>query len=121
MNYFETRGLAVGYNGSALIHDIDIALGKGRILTLIGPNGSGKSTILKTLSRQLAAIRGAALLDGAGVFAMPQRELAKKQAVVKDIVRTLHGREILVLASGIATKEDEDFLVSAGIDLTQFE
>ncbi|MBQ2533300.1 MAG: EAL domain-containing protein, partial [Lachnospiraceae bacterium] len=44
---------------------------------------------------------------------------AKKQAVVKDIVRTLHGREILVLASGIATKEDEDFLVSAGIDLTQ--
>ena len=47
-------------------------------------------------------------------------EDAKKQAIVKDIIRTLHGREILVLASGIANKEDEDFLVSAGIDLVQF-
>ena len=46
-------------------------------------------------------------------------EDAKKQAIVKDIIRTLHGREILVLASGIESKEDEDFLVAAGIDLLQ--
>lgn len=44
---------------------------------------------------------------------------AKKQAIVKDIVRTLHGREILVLASGIANEEDERFLVGAGVDLTE--
>ncbi|MCR5611621.1 MAG: ABC transporter ATP-binding protein [Clostridiales bacterium] len=81
-NYFETHGLSVGYGGSALIHDIDLALGKGKILTLIGPNGSGKTTILKTLSRQIAAIRGAASVDGAQLFTMPQKELAKKQAVV---------------------------------------
>ena len=123
MIYFETRGLAVGYNGSALIHDIDIALGKGRILTLIGPNGSGKSTILKTLSRQLAAIRGAALLDGAGVFAMPQRELAKKQAVVlTDRIRPglYTAREIVAFgrypytnAIGRLTREDEEIVTES--------
>lgn len=80
--YFETKSLAVGYNGKTLIHDIDIALEKGGILTLIGPNGSGKSTILKTLARQLAAIRGTVTVDEGELFKMTAKELAKKQAVV---------------------------------------
>ena len=81
-SYFETSALSVGYNGKTLIEDIDIALGKGRILTLIGPNGSGKSTILKTISRQIARIRGGAALDGSDLFKLDAKALAKKQAVV---------------------------------------
>ena len=100
MNYFETKGLAVGYNGKAIIKDIDVALGRGRVLTLIGPNGAGKSTVLKTISRQIAAIRGAAVLDGSGIFSMPQKELAKKQAVVlTDRIRPelLSARDVVSL------------------------
>ena len=82
MSFFKTSGLAVGYNGKTLIHDIDIALERGGILTLIGPNGSGKSTILKTVARQLAAIRGSVTVDGSELFKMTAKELAKKQAVV---------------------------------------
>ena len=82
MSFFETRDLAVGYNGKTLIRDIDIALDKGGILTLIGPNGAGKSTILKTIARQLAQISGSVVLDGSDLFAMSAKELAKKQAVV---------------------------------------
>lgn len=82
MSFFKTSGLAVGYNGKTLIHDIDIALERGGILTLIGPNGSGKSTILKTIARQLAAIRGSVTVDGSELFKMTAKELAKKQAVV---------------------------------------
>lgn len=80
--FFKTSGLAVGYNGKALIRDIDIALGRGGILTLIGPNGSGKSTILKTVARQLASIRGTIAVDGSEIRSMSLKELAKKQAVV---------------------------------------
>jgi iron complex transport system ATP-binding protein len=80
--FFKTSGLAVGYNGKTLIRDIDIALGRGGILTLIGPNGSGKSTILKTVARQLAAIRGSVTVDGNELYSMTTKELAKKQAVV---------------------------------------
>ena len=80
--FFETNGLSVGYNGKTLIHDIDVSLQKGGILTLIGPNGSGKSTILKTIARQIAAIRGSVTVDGSDLFAMSAKELAKKQAVV---------------------------------------
>ena len=56
--YFRTADLDVGYNGKTLIHDIEIALRAGDILTLIGPNGSGKSTILKSITKHLAMIRG---------------------------------------------------------------
>lgn len=121
--YFETSGLSVGYGGRALIRDIDLALGKGRILTLIGPNGSGKSTILKTLSRQIAAIRGAAFVDGERLFAMPQRELAKKQAVVltERIRPELYtAREIVAFGRypytnmiGRLTREDEEIVSEA--------
>ncbi len=45
--YFQMKDLSVGYNGNSLIHDINIGINKGEIVTLIGPNGSGKSTILK--------------------------------------------------------------------------
>ena len=46
--YFQTKDLAVGYHKQALIHNININIEKGEIVTLIGPNGSGKSTILKS-------------------------------------------------------------------------
>ena len=51
--YFQMKDLSVGYNGNALIRDINIGINKGEIVTLIGPNGSGKSTILKSITRQL--------------------------------------------------------------------
>ena len=51
--YFSTKDLSVGYNGKALITDINVELNKGQIMTLIGPNGSGKSTILKSISNHL--------------------------------------------------------------------
>ena len=65
--YFRTSDLSVGYNGTALIHDIEIRLKKGEILTLIGPNGSGKSTILKSITKHLATIKGDSFIADASV------------------------------------------------------
>ena len=55
---FETRKLAVGYDGTPLIQDIEIAIEPGQVMTLIGPNGAGKSTILKSISKQLQIVDG---------------------------------------------------------------
>ena len=63
MLYFHTQDLSVGYDGRALIHDINIQMEKGKILTLIGPNGAGKSTILKSITRHLAKICGQVYID----------------------------------------------------------
>lgn len=79
---FKTEELSVGYDGRALLQNIDILLEKGRILTLIGPNGGGKSTILKSITRHLQTISGRVFVGGRDLQSWQPRELAKKMAVV---------------------------------------
>lgn len=81
-HYIETKDLAVGYNGSVLIHDINFQIEKGKILTLIGPNGAGKSTILKSITRHLAKLHGTVHIAGNEITAWPARDMAKQVAVV---------------------------------------
>lgn len=80
--YFSTKDLDVGYNGNVLIHDINIQIEKGKILTLIGPNGAGKSTILKSITRHLAKIHGTVCIDGHEIYEWSPKELAKRVAVM---------------------------------------
>ncbi len=82
MEYFKTENLSVGYRGRSLIHDINIGMEKGKILTLIGPNGAGKSTILKTITRHLAGIRGTVAIGGKDIQDWSVKEMASRVAVV---------------------------------------
>lgn len=121
--YFETRQMSVGYQGEALIRDIEIALHQGEILTLIGPNGAGKSTILKSIARQLALIGGAVYLDKTEIAGMPRTEFSRRMAVVfteklktelmtcEDVVAT--GRYPYTGHFGILSKEDYVIIAEA--------
>jgi ABC-type cobalamin/Fe3+-siderophores transport system ATPase subunit len=118
MAYFTTKDLAVGYDGNVLIHDIDIDIEKGKILTLIGPNGAGKSTILKSITRHLAKISGQVWMDGHDVYQWASREMAKQVAVVlTDRIRpelmtcqelVAMGRYPYTNALGKLTPQDEE-------------
>jgi iron complex transport system ATP-binding protein len=77
-----TEALTVGYNGVPLISDIALSAARGEIITLIGPNGSGKTTILKTIARQLASIRGTIYIEGKDIKTLSGRDIARKMAVV---------------------------------------
>ena len=79
---FETKNLTVGYNGTPLIHDISMQIKRGEILTLIGPNGSGKSTILKTITKHLASIKGTVYIGKDELGKLSYRDLSKRVAVV---------------------------------------
>lgn len=80
--YFKTENMAVGYNGSILIDDINIEIEKGKILTLIGPNGAGKSTILKSITRQISKISGTVYIGNNEISQWALKEMAKNVAVV---------------------------------------
>ncbi len=45
----EIRGLFTGYNGEAVIRNINLQIFQGDFIGLIGPNGGGKTTLLKTI------------------------------------------------------------------------
>lgn len=43
------RGLSVRLGGRTVLHDVDVEIRQGEIVTVVGPNGSGKSTFLRAL------------------------------------------------------------------------
>ena len=116
--YFKMDDMAVGYQGKTLIHDINIGIDKGEIVTLIGPNGSGKSTILKSITKQLKLIGGKVFFDDTSLQEMSYKELSSNIAVVlteriktelmtcHDIVAT--GRYPYTGRLGILSREDEE-------------
>jgi len=80
--YFSSENLTVGYNGTALIKDININIEKGKIVTLIGPNGSGKTTILKSVAKHIKSLGGKVYVDGEDIAFLTGNEMARKMAVV---------------------------------------
>ncbi|MEU2563012.1 ABC transporter ATP-binding protein [Streptomyces longispororuber] len=72
------KGVSVGYGGSMVIDDLDVAIPPGVITTIIGPNGCGKSTLLRTLSRLLKPAKGAVVLDGQDIVKLKTKDVAKK-------------------------------------------
>ena len=50
--------LAVGWNGRAVLRDIDLAVRSGERLALLGSNGSGKTTLLRVLAGLAAPLQG---------------------------------------------------------------
>ena len=121
--FFSTSDLSVGYNGKALIHDINIHIAPGEIVTLIGPNGSGKSTILKSITRQLKIVSGRVWIQQEELERINYKTLAKRMAVVltermkpelmtcRDVVAT--GRYPYTGRLGLLTPEDEEKVTAA--------
>lgn len=68
----------VGYDGGAVVSDINTSALRGQLICLLGPNGAGKSTILRTLSGHLAPLGGTVYIGGKSVTKMSENERAKK-------------------------------------------
>lgn len=76
------KNLAVGYDNTPVLQDIDFALRPGNMAVLIGANGSGKSTLLRTLAGVQAPLAGSACIGGSDVGSYRRRTLAQKLALV---------------------------------------
>ena len=60
--------------GATLVHDVNLSIGRGEIVTLIGPNGSGKSTTIKAILGILTPDTGTvSRLDGIRIGYVPQK------------------------------------------------
>lgn len=68
------RGLGVQGSGRWLVHDIDLDVRRGEIVTLIGPNGGGKTTVLRALLGLVKADAGTVeRAPGLTIGYVPQR------------------------------------------------
>ncbi|MFP4133847.1 MAG: ABC transporter ATP-binding protein [Halothece sp.] len=82
MNRLQTKNLTLGYDGSPIIQDLDLAIPSEKITTLVGPNGCGKSTLLRGLARLLKPRRGSVELDGKDISQLATKAVAKRLGIL---------------------------------------
>ena len=67
----EFRGLNFGYNGTQVLHDVNLRIPEGSSLAIVGPTGSGKTTLVSLIPRIYDAAPGTVLLDGRPIREYP--------------------------------------------------
>ncbi|MCW2538774.1 MAG: putative high-affinity branched-chain amino acid transport protein superfamily, atp bind [Frankiales bacterium] len=60
----QTKAMTAGYGPQPVVHDLDIKVSAGEVVTLLGANGAGKTTTLLALSGVLPLQSGEVLFNG---------------------------------------------------------
>lgn len=122
------RSLSVGYEGWAVLENLNFSVSAGDYLCIVGENGSGKSTLMKTLLGLQAPIAGE-ISFGDGLCRneigyLPQQTNIQKDfpASVREIIlsgcqsrcgmRPFYGREEKALATDAMRKMQIESLAS---------
>ncbi len=81
----EIEGVSVGYGRLAVVHDADLAVAPGEVVSLLGPNGAGKTTMLLAAMGQLELQAGHVRVDGREVLSRrPSRNVRSGIGLVPD-------------------------------------
>jgi energy-coupling factor transport system ATP-binding protein len=73
----EWRGVVAGYDGLAVLRDVDARLGRAETVGLLGPNGSGKTTLFKTAIGLVPRMAGDVLVDGSSTAGRTVADLTR--------------------------------------------
>ncbi|MFF8429755.1 ABC transporter ATP-binding protein [Streptomyces sp. NPDC016566] len=100
------RAAVLGRPGAPVLHDVDLDVAPGEILTVVGPSGCGKSTLLRTLAGLLSPLAGAVEQDGSPLTGPSADRALVFQEDALLPWRTLRGNVELPLAiSGVPRSE----------------
>ncbi len=88
MAYITCNQLTLGYDGRAIVSDLNFEISKGDYLCIVGENGTGKSTLIKTLLRLQEAISGQ-MITGDGLKPYEIGYLPQQTDVQKDFPATV--------------------------------
>ena len=112
------QNLSVEFSAKSLFDNINYVINPKDKIALVGKNGAGKSTILKSIIRQLALVRGTVRLDGRDMAGLTEGELSRSVSVLMtahihpelmtcfDVAAT--GRYPYTGRLGILTREDRE-------------
>lgn len=98
MAYITCKDLTLGYEGHAIVSNLNFEVGKGDYLCIVGENGTGKSTLIKTLLHLQESISGEIVI-GDGLKAYEVGYLPQQTVVQKDFPATV---EEIVLSGTLA-------------------
>lgn len=82
----EVRSVCAGYGDTEILHDVDLSVADGELITIIGPNGAGKSTLLKSIMGYLIPTRGSIHCAGEDVTRLrPHERVERSMAFVPQL------------------------------------
>jgi zinc transport system ATP-binding protein len=58
MTLISVTNLSVAYGAHRVLHDVDLELSPGEIVTIVGPNGSGKTSLLRAIIGAVSPTEG---------------------------------------------------------------
>jgi ATP-binding cassette, subfamily B, multidrug efflux pump len=67
----EFRNLNFAYDGTQVLHNVNLRVPQGSSLAIVGPTGSGKTTLVNLIPRIYDAPAGSVLIDGRSVTDYP--------------------------------------------------
>jgi branched-chain amino acid transport system ATP-binding protein len=67
----QVRNLKVSYDGVLAVSNVNLAVGKGKLVALVGGNGNGKSTTLRAIAGLNAAEEGQILFNDVEIQGVP--------------------------------------------------
>lgn len=85
----QIRGVSSGYGNILALHNVDLEVRPGEIVTLIGGNGAGKSTLMMTVFGQPRARTGRIAFEGRDITHLATHEIARA-----GIAQSPEGRRI---------------------------
>lgn len=130
---FELAGIAVRYDGRAVLAIESLAIPSDRVTVILGPNGSGKSTLMDLLARQKQPTTGYIRYDGRRIASFTTRDYARAIAYLPQHLPDVPGLNVGELcalgrfpwrgALGRWTPDDETIIDAAleSVDLLPFK
>lgn len=99
MSEIRAKHITIAYDDKTVIQNLSTKIADGKITTIIGANGCGKSTLLKALTRIQAVKAGQILIDGKAIADLPTKEIAKKIALLPQVLEATEGISVYELVS----------------------
>jgi ATP-binding cassette, subfamily B, multidrug efflux pump len=104
----EFRNLQFSYDGTPVLHDINLRIPAGSSLAIVGPTGSGKTTLVSLIPRIYDVEAGMVLIDGKSVREYPLAFLRRNIGFVPQET-FLFGETIREnIAFGVPDATDQD-------------
>jgi ABC-type branched-subunit amino acid transport system ATPase component len=115
-----TRALSAGYDGRAIVHEIDLEATPGKVVSIVGPNGSGKSTLLKALVGVVPVLAGQVSVAGQDITNQPPERVATLGVgyvpQVDDVFAPLTVKENLEIGGYLLARHDVPSRIEAVLE-----
>ncbi|MDR5710031.1 MAG: ABC transporter ATP-binding protein [Armatimonadota bacterium] len=85
----EVRNLWAGYEGTAVVREVDLEVPGREATAVLGPNGAGKSTLFRAIAGLIRPQRGVVIFDGSPIHGLPPHEISRRGLVYVPAEREL--------------------------------